>query len=114
MHRARARCAEAMQSQPGQVPAAIFAQPVNPITVAQGATGDQSGGKRRSLHCFHRCNQIYRFGVRGIPRVKAFIKFDIEVFQEVKQVRGGRVVASARPSWLRRHYQRSSAVMAQS
>ena len=59
-------------------------------------------------------NLIYRSSMRRIPRARAFIEFAIELFKELEAVRGGRVEGSARPNWLRRHYSRSSAVMADS
>jgi DNA-binding transcriptional LysR family regulator len=59
-------------------------------------------------------NLIYRPGVRRTARARAFIEFVIELFQELEQVRGGRVQGTERPPWLRRHYERSSAIVARS
>lgn len=59
-------------------------------------------------------NLIYRPSVRRMARARVFIDFVIELFRELEQLRGGRVPGSARPPWLRRHYERSSASMARS
>ena len=56
-------------------------------------------------------NLLYRPSIRRIARVKAFIDYVTELFHELDARRGGHVVASERPLWLRRHYARTSAVM---
>ena len=57
-------------------------------------------------------NLLYRASVRRIPRVRLFIDFVTETFRELDLVRGQRVVGTERPPWLRRHYGRTSAIMA--
>jgi len=57
---------------------------------------------------------IYRPSVRRMARARAFIEFVVELFQELEQIRGGRVPGSTRPHWLRRRYERSSSSMARS
>ena len=54
-------------------------------------------------------NLLYRPSIRRIPRVKAFIDYVTELFHELAVRRGGHVVASERPPWLRRHHARTSA-----
>ena len=56
-------------------------------------------------------NLLYRASIRRIPRVKAFIDFVTDIFREMDERRGGRVLATERPAWLRRHYARASAIM---
>ena len=57
-------------------------------------------------------NLLYRASVRRIPRVRLFIDLVTETFQELDLVRCQRVVDTERPLWLRRHYGRTSAIMA--
>ena len=56
-------------------------------------------------------NLLYRPSIRRIHRVKAFIDYVTDLFRELDARRGGHVVATERPPWLRRHYARTSAVM---
>ena len=53
-------------------------------------------------------NLLYRTSVRRIPRVKAFIEFATELFQDLDVGRSERVTPSERPPWLRRYYGRTS------
>ncbi len=57
-------------------------------------------------------NLLYRASVRRIPRVRLFIEFVTELFQELETVRGQPVVDGGRPEWMGRHYGRASAVLA--
>jgi LysR family transcriptional regulator, regulator for bpeEF and oprC len=56
-------------------------------------------------------NLLYRASVRRIPRVRLFIDFVTELFQELETLRGQPVSASGRPDWMGRHYGRSSAML---
>ena len=56
-------------------------------------------------------NLLYRASVRRIPRVRLFIDFAIEIFQEVASSRGHAMAGTERPAWLRRHYERASTLM---
>ena len=53
-------------------------------------------------------NLLYRPSVRRIARVKVFIEFVTELFHEMDAHRGRHLVASERPSWLRRHHAHTS------
>ncbi len=53
-------------------------------------------------------NLLYRPSVRRIPRVKAFIEFVTELFHEFEMGRAEPVIPTERPTWLRRHYTRTS------
>ena len=56
-------------------------------------------------------NLLYRASVRRIPRVRRFIEFVTELFQELETVRGQPVVDGGRPPWMGRNYSRSSAML---
>lgn len=56
-------------------------------------------------------NLLYRASVRRIPRARMFIEFATELFRELDRLRGQRVVGTERPLWLRRYYERASAIM---
>jgi len=56
-------------------------------------------------------NLLYRASVRRIPRARMFIEFATELFRELDRLRGQRVIGTERPLWLRRHYERSSAIL---
>ena len=58
-------------------------------------------------------NLLYRLSVRRIARVKVFIEFVTELFHELDAHRGRHLVASERPSWLRRHHAYTSSATGQ-
>lgn len=53
-------------------------------------------------------NLMYRPSVRRVPRVKLFIDFVRDVFHELEAARDTPVIASARPTRVRRSYRRTS------
>jgi len=53
-------------------------------------------------------NLMYRPSVRRIPRVRAFMNFVAGIFAELEEARERPVIASARPSWLKRPYGHAS------
>ena len=55
-------------------------------------------------------NLLYRESVRSIPRVRVFIDFVTQLFRDLDQVRGEKVVGTERPRWLLRPYGRASTV----
>lgn len=57
-------------------------------------------------------NLLYRASVRRIPRVRLFMDFVTELFLELETLRGQPVIASARPGWLGRHFDSTSAKLA--
>lgn len=54
-------------------------------------------------------NLLYRPTVRRIARVRAFIDFATALFRDLDVGRSEPVIASKKPSWLGRHYTRTSA-----
>jgi hypothetical protein len=52
-------------------------------------------------------NLFYRPSVRRIARVRAFLEFVIELFEDLERRSGRRVAAATEPAWLRRRYPRA-------
>ncbi len=54
-------------------------------------------------------NMLYRASARRSPRVRAFIDFARDLFQDLEARRGETVAGTDRPHWMGKHYDKASA-----